>query len=826
MSLRWLPLLIGCVASGAIAAPEISLHSPLGNLPGRPDYLAPGGSITLQVESPEDATVTWYRDDLIIATTAIGELTLSGLSAADAGNYRAVWAGETTTITPVNIGQLPVSHFANPALTACEFGDRNQTTLQRVLPDGRVVGFTTHWAGVGQNRSHFTLSTALLDYTRFHYYAYGLPSLVGVLDDGAFVLSESPFLHDDSGNALPFALPAGFDLEQDFLNAAVDRTGSDLLLMSYQYLAGVERDGTVEFTRSPASFGFVDFHSAVRLPDGRVAVHGVLAPTTPGESAPGRTIVLTDTGNQDTTFTPIENPNLALPPTLLYDGTWARLADGNYERYAANGSPLDTRPLPVGLPRADLQLTANGDVYGAVAGLGMVRYPAASLTLDPGFFVPQRLDHAPTQLRPVLPRADGGVILVASNANDPNLVRVFAEASARADHTGALPVIAQTLLVYHHDTTDSAYQRWTPYSGATPQFGAPYSLRAPFFSGSPAEAHWVPLDATQAVTTDADGTLRLPAYSAAYAGRYQLVVENAAGRALGPVVDFRPRGYSRLVNLSGRSRVDSGERSAMAGFVLERRAGAPADADADVNMLLRGIGPSLAAFDIAAPLPDPVLDWHEQPGGLLARNDDWATETSVNGLLLARVGAFTVPVNSRDAALGRRAQPGIYSTLTQAKDGEAGIALTEIYRDDPDDTAAVELRNLSLRGYAGNGDNVLAAGFVIDDPDQLGRPLRLLIRGIGPTLVDYGVNLALSDPLLRLFAADGTPLAQNNDWSDSPDAAAIAQSAEAVGAFALPTLSRDAVVLVTLPPGAYTVHVQPSASSEGIALLEIYLLDN
>jgi hypothetical protein len=42
------------------------------------------------------------------------------------------------------------------------------------------------------------------------------------------------------------------------------------------------------------------------------------------------------------------------------------------------------------------------------------------------------------------------------------------------------------------------------------------------------------------------------------------------------------------------------------------------------------------------------------------------------------------------------------------------------------------------------------------------------------------------------------------------------------GAFALPAGSEDAALLITLPPGAYTVEVKGKNNLEGVALLEIY----
>jgi hypothetical protein len=45
-----------------------------------------------------------------------------------------------------------------------------------------------------------------------------------------------------------------------------------------------------------------------------------------------------------------------------------------------------------------------------------------------------------------------------------------------------------------------------------------------------------------------------------------------------------------------------------------------------------------------------------------------------------------------------------------------------------------------------------------------------------------------------------------------------------VGAFALPTGSRDAAMVVTLPPGNYTVQASGVNSTTGVALIEVYIV--
>jgi len=76
-------------------------------------------------------------------------------------------------------------------------------------------------------------------------------------------------------------------------------------------------------------------------------------------------------------------------------------------------------------------------------------------------------------------------------------------------------------------------------------------------------------------------------------------------------------------------------------------------------------------------------------------------------------------------------------------------------------TPATRLVNFSARNQVGTGANVLVVGFVISGD----APKTLLIRGVGPTLAQFGVQGVLADPQLALFDASGAIVNQNNDWA-------------------------------------------------------------
>ena len=89
-------------------------------------------------------------------------------------------------------------------------------------------------------------------------------------------------------------------------------------------------------------------------------------------------------------------------------------------------------------------------------------------------------------------------------------------------------------------------------------------------------------------------------------------------------------------------------------------------------------------------------------------------------------------------------------------------------------------------------------------------------------LSDPSASYLLADPALELADARGVIIARNEDWADSAQAPLLPYTATSVGAFSLPDPSSDAVMIATLPPGAYTAKVVNLFQADGLALLEVY----
>lgn len=264
---------------------------------------------------------------------------------------------------------------------------------------------------------------------------------------------------------------------------------------------------------------------------------------------------------------------------------------------------------------------------------------------------------------------------------------------------------------------------------------------------------------------------------------------------------------SRLVNISARGLVGNGENALVAGVVVADTTGK--------RYLARAIGPTLAAFGAAGVVPDPQLSIFNASSVEILRNNGWESGPGASQLpaLSRSVGAFPLGAGSQDAALASQFNPGAYTVQVTTPSRRDGIGLAELYELD---TSGRTL-NLSARAQVRTDGAVLIGGFVIQGRAHK----RMLIRAVGPGLRAFGLTTALVDPVLTLYAGSAS-IAANDRWSDNDEAAAIATATERVGAFALAPNSEDAAMLITLPPGAYTVEVKGKAGAEGVGLLEIY----
>ena len=261
----------------------------------------------------------------------------------------------------------------------------------------------------------------------------------------------------------------------------------------------------------------------------------------------------------------------------------------------------------------------------------------------------------------------------------------------------------------------------------------------------------------------------------------------------------------RLINLSSRAKVGTGESVLITGFVI--------GGTESKKVLIRAAGPALSSFGLANALPNSTIKIY-QGSNLIAQNDDWNKDDAAE---ITRLGAFAFSVGSKDAALLTTLAPGAYTAqITDPSGTGTGVALAEIYDASINPNADFQrLVNISSRGRVTPDDGVLIGGFVVTG----NYPKTLLVRGIGPTLASFGIAGASADPALTIYQ-DGKAIATNEGWANS---AAITTAAIQTGAFMLPAGSKDAAVLITLNPGAYTAQIKSANNaSSGVALIEIY----
>jgi hypothetical protein len=188
-----------------------------------------------------------------------------------------------------------------------------------------------------------------------------------------------------------------------------------------------------------------------------------------------------------------------------------------------------------------------------------------------------------------------------------------------------------------------------------------------------------------------------------------------------------------------------------------------------------------------------------------------------------------------DAALLLTLPAGTYTVKLTGTGNATGVALIGV--DDVDANHAMQLVNISTRAFVGTMVSAEVGGFVIKGSSNK----RLLLRGLGPTLGSFGITGVLTDPTLDLYwDDDNNPstaailVLTNNDWGSplgscpTPVLACgtptdIANTGKSANTYAPtnPNRGLDAALLLTLPPGAYTVKLSGVSDGTGVGLIGV-----
>jgi hypothetical protein len=153
-------------------------------------------------------------------------------------------------------------------------------------------------------------------------------------------------------------------------------------------------------------------------------------------------------------------------------------------------------------------------------------------------------------------------------------------------------------------------------------------------------------------------------------GTYTAIVRGrraTSGVALVEVYDLSGTGAGQLANISTRGFIDAGDHVMIAGFILAGGTGGS-------RVIIRAIGPSLAAAGIKGTLTDPTLELHDGNGVSIAFNDNWK-ETQQ-----AEIEATGIPpTDHRESAIVASLPPGPYTAVLASRDGSTGIGVIEVY---------------------------------------------------------------------------------------------------------------------------------------------------
>lgn len=224
-------------------------------------------------------------------------------------------------------------------------------------------------------------------------------------------------------------------------------------------------------------------------------------------------------------------------------------------------------------------------------------------------------------------------------------------------------------------------------------------------------------------------------------------------------------------------------------------------------MLVRGLGPSLQASGINTVLLDPILELRG-PDGLIMTNDNWMDSPQRAQF----EGSAFQPADNREAVALATLPPENYTVILSGVGGTTGVGLVEIY--DRNQAVDAELANISTRGFVQTGDHVMIGGFILGGAAA---NTQVAVRGIGPSLANFGVADFLADPTIELRDRNGTLLVANDNWADDPVSAA---QLTAVGL--APQHPDESGIFTSLPPGQFTAILAGKNGGIGIALVEIY----
>lgn len=268
-------------------------------------------------------------------------------------------------------------------------------------------------------------------------------------------------------------------------------------------------------------------------------------------------------------------------------------------------------------------------------------------------------------------------------------------------------------------------------------------------------------------------------------------------------------------------------------------------------VLVRGRGPSMGQkpFLVPGTLSNPQLELFSG-STLIAKNDNWQNSPQCDSRFACGAAAQITATRldpcqpnpgqtaspggcTLESAILIILPPGGYTAVLSGVNGGTGVGLVEVF-EIGSGAKPSKLVNISTRAVIRSADDVMIGGVILAGST----PKTVLIRGRGPSMAGapFFVGDVLSNPWLQLFSGSKV-IAENDNWQDSPDcdkrfscggsaqikAVAMDPCQPNPGQSSAPAgCQQEAVLLMTLPPGAYTAILRGVGGATGVGLVEIF----
>lgn len=430
----------------------------------------------------------------------------------------------------------------------------------------------------------------------------------------------------------------------------------------------------------------------------------------------------------------------------------------------------------------------------------------------------------------VFPNSDGSPSMVAFTATSsaPEIADVSFDGSTLIVTPGNTGIGTTTISVAATDTNGNEVlgtfevqlEPVAPFFVTQPmpravEIGRSVTVSAEVVSSLAATYQWN-LNGTP-ISGATEATYTIASFANENGGEYTLSVTNSEGTSVSAAANLTAiEASARLINISTRGIARSGESAMIVGYFLSGSSG-------EKEMIVRAVGPDLLNRGVEGAMLDPQIRLLSVGGGNVSlNNDNWGTGNDLDYLaeLMPRSGASALEEGSKDSVIAGSFPISGYTALIGPNIGEAdGIVLAEAFDADDDRlNSDVRLFNIATRAEVGVGENVLIAGFWVIG----GEKANLLVRAIGPGLVNDGVQNAITDIQLRVVDGEGNTVATSDDWGDSPFKDSLVREMIGAGAVVPEEGSKDAATIVTLDPGGYSVVVSGVGGETGVGLVEVF----